>query len=951
MEDAFPVDDIDESQDWSSTITITAYIDLSDYDDEVYTVKIFDSNPFVEGSKLLTTVSVDGDATTKFSIVSTHDDYVYVTADGNSGRIISRYYELDGESLYVGTAYSTRGTRSLFTRGDAPVTIGDTVDIGLNYMESTEGDETVYITYNWYTYSEEYWIEHVTENFESWGTQVLYWSDCPFEPSSILVASSDSEEEETTTETVTTQLSLSGMYGWSGTFDSSTLTATYAAEWDGMGVWLGGADWSDYSTLTVEWEVDESQTSITQLGLSVQYTSAYSNGSVATPWVSYSTGFCTIDLDSSLSNDVYQWYIQADAAGTVTFTKAYLTGETTSSGSSDDVTYTLDFSNYELVDGAEISIGYSSSSFDVILTYLNGVETWAATPWIISQGYELFGPGSFFEESVKYYYESKLELMEELYGDWQTGLDKVEAGFSITTTGGEIEIPFIYGATEYYDLFGYIYYTDDQDPLEQPHYVLMSDARPTSNIYYDSWQGTSVSSGMELANWYKADSTLYGHARTQEVYGTTYKLAFFGENHDEEATYTFPEGYHIMFFIASSDGEDYYYTGRFNYSLPEYNERLVEESGFYSHLDTNTDCPNYDSERGRIAATAWRSNGYTFFGFEDGAGDEDLNDIVFWAEGAYEADQDLVTLTDEEAEETVAEPQKYTFCYEDNFPVPGDYDFNDLVLAVSMEKYPAGTDLTDEDNVENDVIKVSVTIEAVGSTEQLAGCMRLKGCTSSMLQPEFKYEQQEFFGNPNISNSNYVPVNEASPTTYETMQSGSDQYIVLFNDAHYAISGIDSDTENYGTRLMYNTLEDKTNTKGDVVVEKTNVYKIIFDGSDHNTFDNFTVEDNLDIFIVETYNSIYFEVHTYEFKLDEVISGWNNYGVGEASAYEDNYPWAIAVPVDFKYPIEWTAIGTYNSSVLGGAYQTSGHSFGEWAADATQATDWYNYPTSGLVYE
>jgi len=29
---------------------------------------------------------------------------------------------------------------------------------------------------------------------------------------------------------------------------------------------------------------------------------------------------------------------------------------------------------------------------------------------------------------------------------------------------------------------------------------------------------------------------------------------------------------------------------------------------------------------------------------------------------------------------------------------------------------------------------------------------------------------------------------------------------------------------------------------------------------------------------------------------------------------------------------------------------TEGHAFGEWASDHEKALDWYNYPTSNMVY-
>lgn len=298
------------------------------------------------------------------------------------------------------------------------------------------------------------------------------------------------------------------------------------------------------------------------------------------------------------------------------------------------------------------------------LTMLNGVEKAAAVPWKLSWGYEMFGPGSFFQEQVRYYTQKNT-----IQG---YNLDKVEQGFSITSTGGEITLPFIYGATQNANRFGYIYYKDGQDPLTQPHYILMNDGRPQSNIYYNSWGGKQLNDNMELSTLFTYNYNAETDAETL-VYGTEYKLAFFGENHDQPATYTIPAGYHIVFFIAPYNGTSYN-EYNFNYSLPELNARI-------GHKDGNSDCPTYHPERGAIKATAWTYNGCTFLGFEDGGNDEDLNDIVFWVEGRYDEDQDIPEVPTTTPIEETKEYQSWILACED-LGDTDDYDFNDIVLEV-----------------------------------------------------------------------------------------------------------------------------------------------------------------------------------------------------------------------------------------------------------------------------
>jgi len=300
----------------------------------------------------------------------------------------------------------------------------------------------------------------------------------------------------------------------------------------------------------------------------------------------------------------------------------------------------------------------------ISLTMLNNVEQTAVEPWAVSWGWELFGdPNAFFKEYIHYDDSKKTSI---------PGYDlaKVEQGFSITTAGGGINVPFIFGATQHNNRFGYVYYKDGQDPLTQPHYILMADGRPQSNIYFNSWRSNkyedSMGDGMGLSNWNEANKCYHGTTPETLVYGTNYKLAFFGENHDQSATYTFPAGYKIVFFIAPLNGDDYN-IGEYNYSLPELNKCI-------NHQEWKNGV-----QRGVVKATAWNYNGHVYMGFEDGGHDEDLNDIVFWVEGDFNTDQEIpeVPSTTQPKEES----QSWILACED-LGSTDDYDFNDIVLEV-----------------------------------------------------------------------------------------------------------------------------------------------------------------------------------------------------------------------------------------------------------------------------
>lgn len=319
--------------------------------------------------------------------------------------------------------------------------------------------------------------------------------------------------------------------------------------------------------------------------------------------------------------------------------------------------------------GSEIS----TEDRNVELTLLNGVAQEEAVPcWTLGQGYKLFGPGTFFKEYIRYYDNEKMSL----YTNGIEDLKKVEKGFSIVTEGGEIKLPMVYGATQNINQLGYVYYKDGQDPLAQPHYILIKDAQPLNNIYFNSWKGQALQDNMQLGNnWNSTTESLSSYAKDTKMYGTSYKLAFFGENHDQEATYNFPAGYHIVFFIAPHQPHNGTYTeSNYNYSLPELNKRI-------NHKDWNTGCPTYEANRGAIKAASWTFNGQTFLGFEDGGGDEDLNDIVFWVQGQYKAPEPPITVPDPDP---LPEPQSESWIIAcEDLGNTDDIDFNDVVFSVS----------------------------------------------------------------------------------------------------------------------------------------------------------------------------------------------------------------------------------------------------------------------------
>lgn len=288
------------------------------------------------------------------------------------------------------------------------------------------------------------------------------------------------------------------------------------------------------------------------------------------------------------------------------------------------------------------------------------------------------------------------------------------------------------------------------------------------------------------------------------------------------------------------------------------------------------------------------------------------------------------TPTTPEVEE---EPLNMRFCFEDNFPVPGDYDFNDVVITVTPEDIGWA-------------MKLTIRLDAVGASKQLAAALRIKGLKASDLSAYWidGADFGDLYYKPAV-NTEMIPNGNIIVPDNKNLTPDKDVVFYLFNDAHYCLNRGTYSSNGSIERLYYNTVKDKENSKGRVL--DTKEIKLYIQPSNQADVSKINSK-TMDLFVIESYNGSNWEVHTYPFKTDEVL---NRY-IANKDDYSDPYPWAILVPGSFKYPAEWQPVGSYKSNISGGAYQTSAHSFGEWAHDHTTATDWYlnKYAESELVY-
>jgi len=273
-------------------------------------------------------------------------------------------------------------------------------------------------------------------------------------------------------------------------------------------------------------------------------------------------------------------------------------------------------------------------------------------------------------------------------------------------------------------------------------------------------------------------------------------------------------------------------------------------------------------------------------------------------------------------------PQTYTFLFEENYPEPGDYDYNDVVLRVSQQR------------TAKNQITISVTISAVGADKQIAGCIRLVGYRYQDIDSVYTTNGKSF--NDGINTQMLYFHKE---TDYLIKGRNNEAVLNLFCDAHWAMAFNLSADYGLFQRKKYNV---STSTSDNYQLRSTRTIKYIINFKSADALNYFTL-DTLDPFIITDYNAGTWETHTEQFKSAQVL---HEYFV---PSFKD-LPWALMVPqADFLYPLEGYEIGYRKKTESGkvamfGAYTTIGHSFGEWAEDHNNFLDWYLYPNVQLTF-
>ena len=274
--------------------------------------------------------------------------------------------------------------------------------------------------------------------------------------------------------------------------------------------------------------------------------------------------------------------------------------------------------------------------------------------------------------------------------------------------------------------------------------------------------------------------------------------------------------------------------------------------------------------------------------------------------------------------------QKLVYCFEEEMPEPGDYDYNDVVLRLSREV------------VDSRHLKIYVELVAVGGQKQLAAGLRLVGHQAEEIDSVTIEGGQSF----DLGGSYHdVPLEKMASPLFESsslLQSArnGEAFLYLFEDAHWAMGEDLEVTNQIFQRKKYNVTKSYS-YNFPILATRTEIYHVYFkEGQNINDF----TPGMFDPFVLSPYYGTVWELHCYRDREAQVT---REYTLTKSK----KLPWALMIPyASFRYPLEGINIGFKKNDGYFGAYMNRGSSFGEWAEDHTKCLDWYTSPLIDRVF-
>lgn len=254
-----------------------------------------------------------------------------------------------------------------------------------------------------------------------------------------------------------------------------------------------------------------------------------------------------------------------------------------------------------------------------------------------------------------------------------------------------------------------------------------------------------------------------------------------------------------------------------------------------------------------------------------------------------------------------------TYLFEDNWPLLGDYDMNDVVMDVTP------TYMTNSENKVTQ-LRLDVVLRALGATKRLAVGLQLDGIYPTMIT--------------NVTRSSKVGVNETVFSTDKTkgLENGQTFAVIPIFDIAFEALGKSSPE-------ITNTIKGGGNSGSSMVVPINVIFNTPVDREALSI-------DKFNLFLVNGgYTSSRDEIHLSGFQPTDKANtskfgaADDNSNTGRLYTSKNNMIWALAIPGSSSYPAEWTSI------------RLAFPQFQDWVLSSGGSNKtWYNNPDPDLVY-
>ena len=272
---------------------------------------------------------------------------------------------------------------------------------------------------------------------------------------------------------------------------------------------------------------------------------------------------------------------------------------------------------------------------------------------------------------------------------------------------------------------------------------------------------------------------------------------------------------------------------------------------------------------------------------------------------------------------TIKDTDDYSYLFEDQWPLYGDYDMNDVVLTIDDREV--------EIDKNNKVKKFELEIElcAVGATNIIGAAIMFDNIPVANFTGQIKYKD------------NYMP--RGFNITGQGIEANQDYVVVpLFSNAHQTLSGRE-------TQEIINTqINNPNNTKDGKEIG----FSIEFDNPTLSA-EAFNINKMNVFIIVGPHNNKRREIHVAGFKPTKLANteyfGNNNDGSSAANGKyyvsQENLAWGIVIPTEadddngFRWACEYVNI------------QEAYPKFTTWVTSSgKEETKWYKHPDTNKVY-